>query len=185
MAQSDGALIVNIADLGLAAVDLFYLVDAGGAREMPGFDDRLIDFAEQNGAPPPRADAMFALEYKPAGVAGPTLFEVAPLVRALRGLVLARKPLCPTDLVVQSEAGTAEDATLLVRPDKALAVRADLQATVVEIDAFLAALWPTVDPQAADPEAARDRARDNIDQWSRNFAAMVRSVARLTSRPPA
>src|SRR6266852_1166803 len=104
-----------MADLGLQPVDLFYMLDAGGASDMPGLDDLLIDHAEQHGAPRPRHDALFELEYKPAGIAGITVFELAPLVRALRGVILGARPLRPTDLSLQNEASTGDDAGVVVR----------------------------------------------------------------------
>ena len=173
---TDGSLTPSMADLGLASVDLFYMLDAGGARDMPGFDDLLIDYAECNGAPAPRADALFTIEYKPDGVAGLSLFELAPLVRALRGLVLGAPPLRPTDLALQSEAGAAEDEGAVVRADKAQTVLTALQATRPAVDAFIAALDAAIG-DAVDPEVARDAARDHIDAWIVDYAALLRPVA--------
>ncbi len=165
----------TMAQLGLAAVDLFYLLDAGGAASMPGFDDLLIDYAERVGAPTPRHDAVFVLTYKPDLVAGLTLFEVAPLVRALRGVVLGARPLRPTDLALQNEASTRDDGGGVVRIDQVDAVMADLQATVAAVDAFVSDA-DAATGQGVDPEVARDAARDAIDGWILDFAAAVRPV---------
>ncbi|HVE83985.1 MAG TPA: hypothetical protein VND93_14105, partial [Myxococcales bacterium] len=170
-----GTLTPSMADLGLAAVDLFYLLDEGGARSMAGFDEVLIDHAEQNGAPAPRHDAVFELEYRPAGVAGLTLFDLAPLARALRGFVLGARPLRPTDLALQSDAGRGEDAALTVRVDKAQAVLALLQATAPAVQAFAGVLEAAIG-EGVDGEVARDAARDQVDQWMQDYAAMVRPV---------
>ncbi len=165
----------SMAQLGLGPVDLFYLLDAGGAESMPGFDDLLIDYAERVGAPAPRHDAVFALEYKPNVGAGLTLFEVAPLVRALRGVVLGARPLRPTDLALQNEATTRDDTGGVVRTDKVDAVLADLQATVAAVDAFVTDVDAAIG-EGIDPELARDAARDTIDDWITDFAAAVRPV---------
>lgn len=174
-AGADVSLTPSMAALGLSAVDLFYMVDAGGERDMPRFDDLLIDFAERTGAPAPRHDAIFSLEYKPAGVAGPTLFEVAPLIRALRGLLLGARPLRPSDLALQNEASSGDDAGILVRIDKVQAVVAGLQGTLAAVDAFIATLEASIG-DGVDPELARDAARDNVDQWMAGYAAIVRPV---------
>lgn len=171
---TDVSLTPSMDDLGLAPVDLFYLVDAGGARAMPGFDDLLIDFAVRN-VPAPRDDAVFALEYKPSGVAGLTLFELAPLIRALRGTLLGARPLRPTDLSLQNEASRSEDVGFVLRPDKPAAVLAELQATLTAIDAFVTAL-DAATADGVDPELARDIARDNIDQWILDYGASLRPV---------
>jgi len=170
-----GALTPSMDQLGLAPVDLFYMLDAGGARDMPGFDDLLIDFAERHGAPAPRHDAVFALEYKPAGVSGLTLFEVSPLVRALRGLVLGARPLRPSDLSLQNEATGAEDAGAIVRADKVQAVRAGLQDTLGAVDAFISTLKTSIGDGVA-PDAARDAAVGTVDQWMNDYAAIIRPV---------
>ena len=175
-AGTTGSLTVTMAHLGLTRTDLFYMLDAGGAREMPGFDDLLIDFAEQNGAPAPDHDAVFALEFKPDGVSGLTLFELAPLVRALRGLLLGARPLRPTDVSLQNEATGAEDGSLVVRADKAQAVLAALQGTVPAVNAFITMLEGAIGDGVA-PAVAADAARDNIDNWIAGFAAAVRPVA--------
>lgn len=174
-ANTTGSLTPSLADLGLSPVDLFYLVDAGGARDMPGLDDLLIDFAEQHGAPRPRHDALFELEYKPDGPLDLTVFETAPLVRALRGAVLGARPLRPTDVSLQNEAKPGEDATVVVRADKAEAVLDDLEATRAAVASFITALDADIG-DGVDPEVARDAARDHVDEWMDDYAAAVRPV---------
>jgi hypothetical protein len=169
------SLVPSMNDLGLAPVDLFYMLDAGGAREMPGFDDLLIDFAERTGAPAPRHDAVFTLEYKPEGVPGLTLFEVAPLIRSLRAVVLGTRPLRASDLSLQNEASGAQDATVVIRADKVQAVQTALEGTRTAINNFISTLETAIGEGVA-AEAARDAARDRIDQWIRDYAAIVRPV---------
>ena len=36
---TDITLTPSMTDLGLTPIDLFYLIDAGGERDMPGFDE--------------------------------------------------------------------------------------------------------------------------------------------------
>ena len=171
-----GSLTPSMTDLGLDAVDLFYLVDAGGARSMAGFDDLMIDFAERKkGANAPRHDAVFTFEYKPQVANGITLFELAPLVRALRGFVLGARPLRATDLSLQNEAASSEDAGLIVRTDKVQAVVQELQGTLPAINTFIAKLEAAIGPAVA-IENARNAARDNLDQWVDDYAAMIRPV---------
>jgi len=171
-----GSETPSMAQLGLGPVDLFYLLDTGGAESAPGFDDLLIDYAERVGAPAPRHDAVFGLEYKPnVGAGNLTLFELTPLVRALRGVVLGARPLRPTDLAMQNEASTREDTGGVVRTDKVDAVLADLQATAAAVDAFVAEVDAAIG-EGVDPEVARDAARDTIDDWIADFAAAVRRV---------
>jgi hypothetical protein len=174
-AGTTGSLEPSMNNLGLTAIDLFYMLDAGDAREMPGFDDLLIDVAERTGAPAPRHDAVFTLEYKPAGVAGLTLFEVAPLVRALRGIVLGTRPLRASDLSLQNEASGAQDVNVIVRADKVEAVKTALQGTRAAINTFITTLNTAIG-EAVAAETKRDAARNQIDQWIQDYAALVRPV---------
>lgn len=167
---------VSMQQLGLSRTDLFYMIDAGGARDMAGFDELLIDFAQVNAAPGPRDDALFSVEYRPAGVAGTTLFTLAPLVRALRGFVMGGRPLRPTDLALQNEASRGDDAAITVRTDKVTAVRGLLFARRAPVEAFMTALDAAVG-EAVDPDVAADAARDNIDQWAEDYAGLARPLA--------
>lgn len=170
------SLTVSMADLELGPVDLFYLIDAGGARDMPGFDDLLIDYAVLHGIPVPRHDAVFSIEYKPEGVPGLTLFELAPLVRSLRGFVLGARPLRPTDLSLQNEATKLDDVGFVIRSDKVQEVLSDLQSTLPAIDAFISTLETDIgDPVTED--TARDNARDNIDTWVTSYASVLRKIS--------
>ena len=176
-AGTSGSLTPSMADLGLQPVDLFYLLDAGGASDMPGLDDLLIDRAErQSAAQRPRHDATFELEYKPAGVAGLTVFELAPLVRALRGMVLGARSLRPTDTSLQNRASKEDDLAVIVRADKVQAVLTDLQGTLAAVTGFIASV-DTAIGSTIDPEVARDTARDQIDAWIVAYAAALRPVA--------
>ncbi|MGH9869331.1 MAG: hypothetical protein ACREAA_14360 [Candidatus Polarisedimenticolia bacterium] len=169
-----GSLTPSMADLGLAPVDLFYLLDAGGEKALAGFDELLIDFAEREAVP--RHDAVFELEYRPAGVTGLTLFELAPLVRSLRGFVLGSRALTPGDLSLPSEGGKAEGTAMIVRADKPQAVLAEMQTTLPAIETFIGTLEASI-AAGIDPELARDAARDHLDQWLVDYAAMARPVA--------
>lgn len=174
-AGEGGDLTASMADLGLDRIDLFYMLDGGGERMAPGFDDLLIDHAERHGAPRPRHDATFDLSYHPAGVPGLTLFEVAPLARALRGMVLGARALRTTDLALQNEATAAADADMIVRTDKIAAVRSALSPNAGAVTAFADELALAVGAEV-DPELAADAARDGIDAWMVRYGALVRAI---------
>ncbi len=168
-------LTASMADLGLEPIDLFYLVDEGSARDMAGLDDLLLYYAASR-ATPPRADAVFTLLYKPDGVPGLTVFEVAPLIRSLRGVILGSRPLKASDVMLANEANAAADASAIPRPDKVAAVIAGLQAELAAIRAVATALDSAVG-EGADPVAAKAAALANIDQWSADYAGALRAIA--------
>ena len=169
-------LTPSMADLGLEPIDLFYLIGEGSARDMAGLDDLLLHHAASQAVSPPRADAALSLLYKPDGAPGLTLFEVAPLIRALRGMILGSRPLKASDVMLANEANAAADASPVPRPEKVAAVVADLQAKSVAIRAFATALDAAVG-EVADPVAAAAAALANIDQWSADYATALRAIA--------
>ncbi|MEU6381486.1 hypothetical protein [Streptomyces sp. NPDC046909] len=169
------SLDVSMQQLGLAAVDLFYLIDAAGGREMSAFDELLIDYACAHAPTAPHDDAVFTLHYRLPGIGGTTLFEIAPLVRALRGFVLGSRPLRATDLSLQNEASRADDRVLVPRTDKVTAVRDLLSAQQAPIEDFITTLEAAVGDEA-DVQTACDAARDSVDQWVADYSDRVRPL---------
>ena len=169
-------LTVSMQSLGLTAADLFYMIDAGGARDMAAFDELLIDHAQRSGIPAPADDAVFSIEYRLPGVAGISLFELAPLVRSLRGFVLGARPLRPTDLALQNDAARSDDVIVVARSDKVTAVQTLLSARKAPVVAFAAAIEADTGKNVL-PETARDAARDKIDAWIDDYGNLVRPLA--------
>jgi hypothetical protein len=181
VARSDAAagtppLLVSMADLGLEPIDLFYLVDEAGARAVPGLDAFLIHHSMRQSGSTPRADAVLTLAYKPTVTSGFTVFEVAPLLRSLRGMILGSRPLKATDISLASEATAGADAAIVARPDKVTAVIADLQAKSPAMQTFAATLATAVAP-TPDETIPTASALANIDQWSADYADALRQIA--------
>jgi hypothetical protein len=138
--------IVTQQDLALQPIDLLYVVTLDGAATMDELDDRIIRHVLNKRAP--RSDAAFSVRHT-VRLAPPlkTFFELAPLLRHLRTLLLAARPLVPTDIALTGEAEEAEDAaqsiarTRASRPVDELAVLgaslATFAATAVPIDTAL------------------------------------------------
>jgi hypothetical protein len=168
-------LTPSMAGLGLEPIDLFYLIDEGSARDMAGLDDVLIHHAMRQAVSPPRADTPLTLLYKPDGVPGYTLFEVAPLLRSLRGFVLGSRPLKPTDVMLASEATAQSDAAIVPRPEKVTAVLVELQAKAAPILAVTATLDAAVG-EGVDDGLATTAALAHLDQWSNDYADALRQA---------
>ena len=138
--------IVTQQDLALEPIDLLYVVTLDGAATMDELDDRIIRHVLNKRAP--RSDAVLSVRHT-TRLAPPlkTFFELAPLLRHLRTLLLAARPLVPTDIALPGEAEEAQDAAQTIarafasQPvDELAALRAALAtfaATAVPIDAAL------------------------------------------------
>lgn len=169
-------LTPSMADLGVEPIDLFYMVDEGGEREMPGFDDLLIHHAARDATAPPRDDADFRLIYKPDSSPGFTLFEVVPLVRSLRGAILGSRPLQATDVMLVNEADSEADTGAVARPEKVTAVVAALDTEAADLRTTAATLEAQVGPGVADA-AATAAAVAHIDAWADAYADALRRIS--------
>jgi hypothetical protein len=98
---------VTLQDLGLQPLDLLHVVRDEAGQAMTELDDRIVSHAAAAFAPRPGAGVE--IRYLEALGAPYSVFEVLPLVRALRRLALASRPLRPSDLALANEATQAQD----------------------------------------------------------------------------
>jgi hypothetical protein len=86
-----------------------HIATLDGAAAMGELDDRIVAYIL--GKHTPRSDVVLDIRHT-ARLADPmkTFFEIAPLVRSLRALLLRSRPLAPTDLALANEAERAHDA---------------------------------------------------------------------------
>ena len=99
---------VSMSDLNLRPIDLLYMVDVEQDKSLTALDDHILDFIHRTASP--RPDVEMAIRYTPEHrddgeePASFTFFEIAPLIDSLRTLVLASRPVLPTDLALPDEA---------------------------------------------------------------------------------
>ena len=100
--------VVTQKALGLQPIELLYTI-VDGAKAMGELDDRIVAFILGKHAP--RSDVILDIRHSER-LAAPlkTFFEIAPLVRALRTLLLRSRPLAPTDIAIANEAERAQNA---------------------------------------------------------------------------
>lgn len=110
--------IVSLAALGLEPIDLLYLFSVKDGKSLTVLDDFVL---RQVMGTVSRADASIDIQYtvpvaneEAPGQYRLTFFEMAPLVEKLRSLVLAARPLQPSDMALPNEAGQTQDAQVLI-----------------------------------------------------------------------
>ena len=121
--------IVTQADLALQPVDLLHVATLDGSEAMDELDDRIVRHVLSKRAP--RGDAVLSVRHTER-LARPlkSFFELAPLCRHLRELLLSARALVPTDIALPGEARQAQDVsqsiarTLASEPADALAALA-------------------------------------------------------------
>lgn len=130
--------VVTQIALKLQPLDLIHIATLDGASAMGELDDRIVAHILDKHAP--RSDVVLDIRHT-ARLADPmkTFFEIAPLVRSLRALLLRSRPLAPTDLALANEAERAQDATQSIDDTAVTDIRADLGQLRNDVAAFVPA----------------------------------------------
>ncbi|MBE0640346.1 MAG: hypothetical protein IH598_17675 [Bacteroidales bacterium] len=113
----------SIKDLGLAPIDLLYVLDIEKEKTLSALDDFMMhqvfetQIDDDNSSLRPRADVEININYSKqlfdeSGKPLITIFELAPLIKSLRSLLLNSRPLKPSDLMLQNEISTEDDIIL-------------------------------------------------------------------------
>ncbi|QIG49955.1 hypothetical protein G5V57_20835 [Nordella sp. HKS 07] len=118
---------VTQTDIDLQPIDLLYLATLDGEAALGEIDDRILRSVVATHAP--RSDALITIRHT-ARLPEPlkSFFEVASLIRHLRALLLASRPLAPTDISLSGEAVRQQDATQVIERSRVAGVRDALAA---------------------------------------------------------
>lgn len=112
-AQASHDLSLDV--LQLQPIDLIYLLRTESQQAMSELDDRVLRRVRDINAP--RPDAQLKIKYMGKPVNKISMFELAPLVSALRSIVLRSRPLRASDVALQTESEQKKDEDVFV--DKA------------------------------------------------------------------
>lgn len=108
--------IVSMAQLGLAPIDLIYVLGVAGDKSLTALDDWLLQHLYATEAL--RPDMEIEIQYAQPVANKITFFELAPLVGNLRSLLLASRPLRPSDIRLPNEADAAMDQQVFLDPNR-------------------------------------------------------------------
>jgi hypothetical protein len=95
---------VTQAQLGLQPLDLLHVLSLADEQAMTSLDDLIVDHVVTTRAL--RPDVVVRIRYMEPLTGQVTFFELAALVRNLRAVLLAARPLEPTDLVAPGAGAT-------------------------------------------------------------------------------
>jgi hypothetical protein len=98
-------LAISLQDIGLQPIDLLYMVNVTDIHAMNELDDRFIHRLQTNAAFDPMIDRDIVLNYTQDAVdpANFTVFQVMPLVKSLRALLVESASLTPGDVALPNE----------------------------------------------------------------------------------
>jgi hypothetical protein len=132
---------ISQADLGLDAIDLIYRIDTPESQALSDLDDRILHFLYTHAAMVPRLDRPIEILYTQPAAGGLNWFELQALLRSLRAMTVASRPLQPADLVRHNDAQREELPPLSLDVSRIETARDDLRDTrIPELDSLLADL---------------------------------------------
>ncbi|THH35622.1 hypothetical protein [Neolewinella litorea] len=144
------SLTVVLADAGLRALDLLYLPDLDPTQALGLLEEWLLRTVFN--LPGVHANATVRILYtEPLNDSAVpiTYFELAPLLRSLRALVLNGRPLQPTDAMPPGESGRDREPSLVLERNRIAQALPDLTSLNTRITAWNAA-FPPVDQQVTE-----------------------------------
>ncbi len=146
---SDTVHIVTQNNLGLAPIDLLFLLDPEENRSMGGLDDLVEAHVVLTHAPRPDATITIGYRERLASVVDHVpFFELAALVRPLRDVVLSARPLRATDLTLSGESQESLDLDVDLDAQRITLNRTELDGHRTTLDLFGDTLQTKLD---ADP----------------------------------
>ena len=106
--KAEQAVFVTQSNLQLQAIDLLHLLDLENEQALTEMDDRLEHFVRS--LPNARPEVRVTIDYtKPDAMGRVTFFQMASLLKSLRAVALASRPLRPTDVALHEEATQEAD----------------------------------------------------------------------------
>lgn len=162
---------VTQADLGLLPADLLYLLDPDDDPSGRALDDRIEAHVVATHAPRPHTRLAIAYRERIPAIPGHVpFFELAALVRALRGLLLRSRPLRATDLAMSGEATADQDVDVALDRRRITLVRDELAGHLAALTGFHAALQGRLDA------GEHAQIATEIDQTIGDFGALMTAL---------
>jgi hypothetical protein len=136
---------VTLQDLQLEPIDMLYMHDQSSEKNLGALDDRVLQRFQT--AAPRRADIEIAIDYTSATVAtGLTFFELGAMLRELRALVVASRPLEASDLTLQTAGSKTQNVSAAIHPDRISKAKAVLDVALAGLKtAYIDAFAPLID----------------------------------------
>jgi hypothetical protein len=161
---------VTVKNIGLQPLDLIYLLRDVDQQSMKEIDDRILQFIKTLSA---RPDGDIAIAYQDRGTAKFSFFEVLPLARSLRRLLLPARPLASADLAPHNDAKASQNEAVSANKQRVVLARTRMQAARDN----LFALKNTLDPLLADLPTHRNDVLANIDTYAQTGVAGMADAA--------
>ncbi len=139
-------LFVTQLNLGLQPLDMLYVVNPDNLEARSELEDRVRHYVMQIPKNTPLPDAVLEISYAQAGANQFSFFEVAPMIRSLRTLLLRSRPLRATDAALPTEASAGSSGAMQLEKSRVAFLKTDLAdfdtATLQPLLTQLTAVFP-------------------------------------------
>jgi hypothetical protein len=131
-------------DLQLQPIDLLYILNPESQQAMTELDDRLVNYVLNESDMNTRADSTISIEYmtRIKGLDGIddkiSFFELAPLLKSLRALILRSRPLRASDIMLPNEADSDSEKAVTIKYQRIESALSDLLG--IDMGSFKSAL---------------------------------------------
>lgn len=108
--NAEQKIFITQEQLGLQAIDLVYRIEASTEQALSDLDDQIIRYLHEHHAP--RYDREIRIRHTERVTGKVTWFELQALLRSLRALVVASRPLQPADLMRANDSTRDQQAAV-------------------------------------------------------------------------
>jgi hypothetical protein len=159
-------------DLGLQPLDLLFLLNTTHRTGMTELDDRILRHAIS--VANPRTDAAMKISYTTPVAGKITFFSLMPLVESCKQLLLASRPLLPSDIKLHNEATKAGDEIVTLERTRITTAQTNLSNLRADFETYRADLQLLFD----DVTTNRATLINSIETLSADMIALLERAAR-------
>ncbi|MGM0532434.1 MAG: hypothetical protein ACQER7_13900, partial [Bacteroidota bacterium] len=172
---------VSMADLQLQPIDLLFLINNVNEQAMDSLDDLVVhyilntDFPTSGRPLPPRSDADIRITYFKSAEGKVSVFELAPLIKHLKAILLRSRALQPSDVIKSNEAEDSVNSKVILDKQRIDLVLNYLNTPKSNLDSFVANMESSLG-EGGDDEAT---IISNIDARLETFVEILQALALL------
>lgn len=168
---------VSMADLNLSPIDVLYLLDLDGTKNLATLDDLILRHVHTTQALKP--DVAIQIQYTKAVTGQFSFFEVAALAKSLRALLLSSRPLKASDLKLQTEAQVADDQAIFLDPARIALPFAQLKTFRTDLNNQVTLMSNFVKEDLAETTLQKDPIINQIDTFLDQYTALLQRGSML------
>lgn len=179
--------IITLQDIGIKSIDLLYLINTEGSQSMKAIDDLIVFTYHTSPLFSAKPDIEIKIQYIEKIPGKITFFELTPLLRSLRKVILQSRPLETTDVSLPHEENIEKSANIVLYPERINAVVDQLELLVNNLDLNLIEpigiilnqienLDLEIDSEFEEYSNLLNQICQNIDTWINSYMPILKST---------